>query len=147
MRLIPNPRYMTGKYKKLFILIVTMLMAFSVIQSEHSSALAYADSHNEIPLSTRACQVDYARLYHDVSTGEIIGVRNVRTILDCVERSRSRIIYRTSCLPYGETTLSEWSGGHSTTRQRSQTSESISLDRIIRYIHDQDGEKDSAFLY
>jgi hypothetical protein len=84
--------------------------------------------------------------YRDVSTSEILGRRDAETIIAGSIRSRERANFRmddTGMLP--EQTDLSFSSLYTASALRRWNRQPHVRSWIIRYIHDQDGEKDGAF--
>lgn len=84
--------------------------------------------------------------YHDVLTAESLGRNNAESVIACSIRNRGKVVYKItdSCLladaaAFAFPCLSTGSALRRRNRQPYVRS------WIIRYIHDQDGEKDGAF--
>ena len=132
-------------YRKWFFMIITAVLALSGIRTGSAAACSVSPPA-DIPLSPARLQRILINPHHDVSTSEILGRKNAEALVASSIRNRTRANFRmddTGILPeqanlsfsslYTEAALRRWN------RQPHVRS------WIIRYIHDQDGEKDGAF--
>lgn len=134
-------------YRNAILWVFAAAMVVSSIHLGTASAMAFSRYQNESPLSSETYQSTASSLYHDISTSEITGTKNASTILHCAIRNRGRALYHNSY-------IFEFMEKHtacslllmSTVRHIQQTS-TDGICTIIRYIHNQDGEKANSNLY
>lgn len=84
--------------------------------------------------------------YHDVLTAERLGRNNAESVIACSIRNRGKVVYKItdSCLLADAAAFAfPFLSTGSALRRRNRQPYVRSW--IIRYIHDQDGEKDGAF--
>lgn len=85
--------------------------------------------------------------YHDVLTAESLGRNNAESVIACSIRNRGKVVYKItdSCLLADAAAFAfPFLSTGSALRRRNRQPYVRSW--IIRYIHDQDGEKDGAFF-
>ena len=132
------------KYKKQLFIWLAVVLFLSGIQT--GSAISYGSTKTlHTSPHTPAIQHIVSWLYHDVSTEENLGTRSVRSILDCCIRSRGKGFCRIPdpIYPVSKSDVFLYAPA-SAAKLYQQTREPYALSWIIRYIHDQDGEKDST---
>ncbi len=132
-------------YRKWLFLIITAVLALSGTRTG-SAAACSVNPPSHIPLSAARLQRTLLMPYRDVSTSEILGRRDAETIIAGSIRSRERANFRmddTGMLP--EQTDLSFSSLYTASALRRWNRQPHVRSWIIRYIHDQDGEKDGAF--
>ena len=132
-------------YRKWLFLIITAVLALSGTRTG-SAAACSVNPPSHIPLSAARLQRTLLMPYRDVSTSEILGRRDAETIIVGSIRSRERANFRmddTGMLP--EQTDLSFSSLYTASALRRWNRQPHVRSWIIRYIHDQDGEKDGAF--
>ena len=137
-----------SKSTKLVCLLV-LLMILSSVSAGQANASAVILPSKATPLTCRNYQSRQAMWkQNDISTSEILGIRNTLTLLEYnVRQTRRRLSYH-----HIDTDLKTLSYNPSFFTYKMIVSHSLNeeLDsqyKIIRYIHDQDGEKDNLFHY
>ena len=132
-------------YRKWLFLIITAVLALSGTRTGAAAACSVSPP-SDIPLSAARLQRTLLMPYRDVSTSEILGRRDAETIIAGSIRSRERANFRmddTGMLP--EQTDLSFSSLYTASALRRWNRQPHVRSWIIRYIHDQDGEKDGAF--
>lgn len=132
-------------YRKWLFLIITAVLALSGTRTGSAAACSVSPP-SDIPLSAARLQRTLFMPYRDVSTSEILGRRDAETLVAGSIRSRERANFRmddTGMLP--EQTDLSFSSLYTASALRRWNRQPHVRSWIIRYIHDQDGEKDGAF--
>ena len=130
------------QHKRHLFLWLSAVLLLSGIQTK--AATAYSSTRPfHTPLRSPVVQYMVSWLYHDVSTGESLGTRSVKTVLDCCTRNPGRGFCRMPDPVYMRSRPDILSYPSAlTARLYRQSRETGSIPWIIRYIHDQDGEKE-----
>lgn len=132
-------------YRKWLFLIITAVLALSGTRTGSAAACSVSPP-SDIPLPAARLQRTLLMPYRDVSTSEILGRRDAETLVAGSIRSRERANFRmddTGMLP--EQTDLSFSSLYTASALRKWNRQPHVRSWIIRYIHDQDGEKDGAF--
>ncbi|MCH5266380.1 MAG: hypothetical protein J1F02_10805 [Lachnospiraceae bacterium] len=132
--------------KSAFLWLLAATLFFAGIHAEKSSAAVYAGYQNKIPLSAQNYRTYHARLYHDISTSEITGGKSASVIIDCAKRGRKSFLYRQGSAFCGVSRPPLLPRFPGLARGQLPLPFDNTLDTVIRYIHNQDGEKGSSFL-
>lgn len=134
-------------FRKAILWVLAVSVILSGVHLELSLGAAFSQCQNRAPLSAENYHTAANKLYHDISTGEITGAKNANTILYGSIRGRGQVLYR-------NTVILDFMEKHTACslllKSVAQHSRSIgihSICTIIRYIHNQDGEKGSPNLY
>lgn len=131
----------TNTYRNAVLWIFAISMMISGIHLGTISAAAISLRQEKTPLSAETYQVPENSLYHDISTSEITGAKNANTILHCAVRNRGRALYHNIYITQFMEKHTACSLLFKTTVQHTREAVTDSICTIIRYIHNQDGEK------
>lgn len=134
-------------YKNIILWIIAASMILSSINLDMSSAVAFSRRQNEIPLSAETCRSNTYRLYNDISTGEITGVKNTAATLDGSVQNKRRVLYHNNYLIHFMEKHTACSLIFKSLIRQSLRTGIDGVSKIIRYIHNQDGEKSRLILY
>lgn len=132
-------------YRKWLFLPLFVAMILSGIRAE--PVAAYANTFpSDTPPKTEKLRQIAVMPYRDALTAEILGRKNAQSIIACSIRNRGKTIYQKSDSGL-LTDVSAFSFPSLCTASalRRRNRQPYVRSWIIRYIHDQDGEKDGAF--
>lgn len=131
--------------KKALFTLLAVVMLISGIRAETTYAILYTGGRGS-PLRAPNVRRSIVWQQQDLFTGESIGNRQSRSLPEYVSRGRKRsTLYRQADSPYLPAEAIPFAYSLSSSagiRRRKQ--EPYVRSWIIRYIHDQDGEKDGA---
>ncbi|MCH5251531.1 MAG: hypothetical protein J1F22_01040 [Lachnospiraceae bacterium] len=131
--------------KKYIMWVLLAALILSGIHSVKTSAVIFLHAENGIPLSQSACQPASSRLYRDMCNSEIIGADRTRTVLQASLRNRGRQLFYFPYVSVLTTNHNSFSLMLKTVLTRYLETENSGISKIIRYIHNQDGEKGISF--
>jgi len=133
--------------KTKFVCILSLLMILTSIHSGQATAASINLPSTAIPLSSTTYKSNAVWSNDDISTSELIGVRRASALFEYSQRSKRRQLYLDSHIPFISSTGNCENFNYKTAVKQSLATGIDSKYKIIRYIHDQDGEKDNLFHY
>lgn len=127
--------------------ILSMLMLLSCIHSGQVTAASIYLPSVGVPLSPATYKSNMVWRNDDISTSEIIGIRRAGALLEYSQRTKRRQSCHETHVPFFGTLENRWIFHTKTAAKQSLVTGIDSKYKIIRYIHDQDGEKDDLFHF